>query len=81
MVKIRMKKLIINIIVGTVCCVSGYLIGKKTSKHKIKYSGYLRVDQSEPDVQKRLFLECTDYLENIEKSDFITLKVIKKNYI
>lgn len=59
----------------------GYFAGAIATKRKTKYAGILRIDNSEEDIQDRLFLELHTDLNKIEKSKAITLKVIRKNWI
>lgn len=59
--------------------VFGYILSKKVNEPKINTCGNLRIDNSEPNEPSSMFLEVTDY-DALQKSDYITLKVIKANY-
>lgn len=73
--------LIIGVIVGTLI---GIFIGIERMSRSIKDQtvGYLRIDRSEPDELPRPFLELQgSSIESISTKDYITLKIINKNYL
>lgn len=43
--------------------------------------GNLRIDKSDPEDAPYLFLELNESTYVIEKSDYVTLKVVAENYI
>ena len=74
-----MIDIIISIIVS---CFSGLALGYVIANNKIskKPIGALRIDRSDPDGPY-LFLELETDPKFIENEEYITLKVIAKNYI
>lgn len=48
---------------------------------RIRFSGTLRMDQSDPDDKPYLFLELSDSVENVCRHKYVTFKVLVKNYI
>ena len=77
-----MKKFIIPIILGATCC-SGFVIGKVSERLKTKKcSGHLQIDTSENNESPKIFLVLdNDDILKINSSKFITLKVVKKNFM
>lgn len=70
-------KILTNIASGIGLIGTGYFLGKKLSKPKIKDAGSIFIDSSEPN-QPALYAEFHISVEEIAKSNVITLKVIKK---
>ncbi len=74
-------KSLINFGVASMIFSSGYIFGKKVNNKPVTYAGTLRIDNSEKDEPKKLFLELETSVEDIEKSNVIQLKVVRKDYI
>lgn len=70
-------KILTNIASGIGLLGTGYFLGKKLSKPKVKNAGLMFVDSSEPD-QPALYAEFHIPVKEIAKANVITLKVIKK---
>jgi len=77
----KTKKILISCFGGLGIYAAGYFTCKKFNKPKNVYAGNLRIDESEQNEAPKLFLELTTDFMDIYKSDEITLKVVKKNYI
>ena len=56
----------------------GYIYAHRRLEHRA--IGSIRVDRSDPN-EPYLFLELSESLENIIKSNYVTLKVEAKDYI
>ena len=68
------------VVLGLVCLFIGMVIGKV--QMKAKHIGTLRIDRSQPDEPPLLFLdELNCYPEDIAKKNYVTLKVLAKNFI
>lgn len=77
-----MKYLIINSLTAVGCFAAGYLVKKITTKKPvITCSGVLRIDNSEPEEESKLFLELEKDTVDISKSEYVTFKVLKKDYL
>ena len=68
------------VVLCLVCIFIGMLIGRM--QIKIKHVGILRIDKSQPDEPPLLFLEELNcYPEDIAKKKYVTLKVLRKDFI
>lgn len=73
-------KVFANIAAGTALIGTGYFLGKKKKKPEpaLKTSGLLIVDNSEPGDAPAIYAQFEVTVKEIENSEYITLKVIKK---
>ena len=58
---------------------TGYVVANATLKKQI--NGALRIDRSDPDEAPYIFLELKESPQALERSKYVTLEVIAKNYI
>ena len=67
------------IVISIIALLIGVGIGKAT--RIVKIYGNLHIDRSEPDEPPKIFFEMTTSIRDVSEADYVTLKVINKNYL